>query len=108
MRRGVSLLLLFRLWCLAVVGGLASAQVALAAGPILQVTADGTSSVRPSWSPDGTHIAFQTSQDNAYKVYTMAADGTDRKLISQGGLDDRHRGMESGRQDAGGRLPARS
>jgi Tol biopolymer transport system component len=90
MSRGVSLLLLFRLWCLAVVGGLASTQVALAAGPILQVTADGTSSVRPSWSPDGTHIAFQTSQDNAYHVYTMAADGTDRKLITQGAMDDRH------------------
>ncbi len=72
------------------VGGLASAQVALAAGPILQVTADGTSSVRPSWSPDGTHIAFQTSQDNAYHVYTMAADGSDRRLVSQGAVDDRH------------------
>src|ERR1700730_11649070 len=90
MRRGVSVLLLFRLWCLAVVGRLASVQVALAAGPILQVTADGTSSVRPSWSPDGTHIAYQTSQDNAYKVYTMAADGTDRKLVSASGMDDRH------------------
>jgi Tol biopolymer transport system component len=72
------------------VGGLASVHVALAAGPILQVTADGTSSVRPSWSPDGTHIAFQTSQDNAYRVYTMAADGTDRKLVSAPGKDDRH------------------
>ena len=58
-------------------GGLASAQVALAAGPILQVTADGTSSVRPSWSPDGTRIAFQTSQDNHYRVYMMGADGTE-------------------------------
>jgi Tol biopolymer transport system component len=72
------------------VGGLASAQVALAAGPILQVTADGTSSVRPSWSPDGTHIAFQTSQDNAYRIYVMAADGSDRRLVSQGSVDDRH------------------
>jgi Tol biopolymer transport system component len=72
------------------VGGLASVQVALAAGPILQVTADGTSSVRPSWSPDGTHIAFQTSESNAYHVYTMAADGSDRQLITQGGNDDRH------------------
>src|SRR5438067_10834860 len=71
-------------------GGLASAQVALAAGPILQVTADGTSPVRPSWSPDGTHIAFQTSQANSYHVYTMAADGTDRRLVSQGAVDDRH------------------
>src|SRR6266550_2391779 len=89
-RTGLSLLLLFRLWCVAVVAGLASAQVALAAGPILQVTADGTSSVRPAWSPDGTHIAFQTSQDNAYHVYTMAADGSDRRLASQGTVDDRH------------------
>ena len=81
---------LFRLWCLAVVGGLASAHVALAAGPILQVTADGTSSVRPAWSPDGTHIAFQTSQDNAYHIYTVAADGSDRRRVSQGTVDDRH------------------
>jgi Tol biopolymer transport system component len=70
--------------------GLASAQVAFAAGPILQVTADGTSSVRPAWSPDGTRIAFQTSQDNEYHVYTMAADGSDRRLITQGQNDDRH------------------
>src|SRR5260221_79843 len=53
-------------------------------------TLDGTSSVRPSWSPDGTHIAYQTSQDNAYRVYVMAADGTDRRLVSQGAVDDRH------------------
>jgi dipeptidyl aminopeptidase/acylaminoacyl peptidase len=84
------LLRLFRLWCLALVGGLASAQIAFASGPILQVTADGTSSVRPSWSPDGQHIAYQTSQNNAYHVYVMAADGSDRKLISQGTVDDRH------------------
>jgi Tol biopolymer transport system component len=82
--------ILVRLWCIAVTGGLASAHVALAAGPILQVTADGTSSVRPSWSPDGAHIAFQSSQDNAYKVYTMAADGSDRRLVTQDKNDDRH------------------
>jgi Tol biopolymer transport system component len=81
---------LFRLWALAVISALATAQVALAAGPILQVTADGTSSVRPSWSPDGTHIAFQTSENNAYHVYTMAADGSDRQPITQAGNDDRH------------------
>jgi Tol biopolymer transport system component len=46
--------------------------------------------VRPSWSPDGTRIAFQTSQNNAYRVYTMAADGSDRRLVSQGVVDDRH------------------
>jgi Tol biopolymer transport system component len=89
-KRAVPLVALFRLWSVAVIAGLASAQVALAAGPILQVTADGTSSVRPSWSPDGTRIAFQTSQENAYKIYTMAVDGSDRRLVTQGQNDDRH------------------
>src|SRR5215471_5431948 len=81
---------LFRLCCLAIIGGLASAQVALAAGPILQVTQDGTSSVRPAWSPDGSKLAFQTSQDNTYRVFVMNADGSDRKQITQGPSDDRH------------------
>jgi Tol biopolymer transport system component len=89
---GGPLLMLFRIWALAVGLALATVQVALAAGAgaILQVTADGTSSVRPAWSPDGTHIAFQTSEQNAYHVYTMAADGSDRQLVTQGGNDDRH------------------
>src|SRR5207249_4504494 len=46
--------------------------------------------VRPAWSPDGSHIAFQTSESNAYHVYTMAADGSDRRLVTQSGNDDRH------------------
>jgi len=89
---GGPLVMLFRIWALGVGLALATVQVALAAGAgaILQVTADGTSSVRPSWSPDGTHIAFQTSEQNAYHVYTMAADGSDRQLVTQGGNDDRH------------------
>jgi Tol biopolymer transport system component len=81
---------LFRLWALAVLCGLASAHVALAAGPILQVTANGSSSVRPAWSPDGSHIAFQAAENSADHVYTMAADGSDRQLITQGSNDDRH------------------
>ena len=88
MKRSAAPLVLFRLWILAVIAGMASAQVAFASGPILQVTADGSSSVRPSWSPDGTHIAFQTSEQNAYHVYTMAADGSDVKRLTDGdGVD---------------------
>jgi len=72
-------------------GGLLSAHVAWAASAaIVQVTADGTSTVRPSWSPDGSRIAFQSSQKGAYRVFTVAADGSDRRVISQGDVDDRH------------------
>jgi len=68
-------LILARLLCLAVMAGLGTAQVALASSAaIVQVTADGTSSVRPSWSPDGSRIAFQSTTNGNYAVYTMAAD----------------------------------
>ena len=45
---------------LATLGALVGVQVALAGGssaPIVQITADGTSSVRPAWSPDGGYVA---------------------------------------------------
>ncbi len=87
----MALLPLVRLLCLATLGGLLSAHVAWAASAaIVQVTAEGTSTVRPSWSPDGSRIAFQSSQNGAYRVLTMAADGSDRRAVSHGDVDDRH------------------
>jgi len=80
----------FRLLVFATIFGLASAQVALASSGIVQVTADGTSSVRPALSPDGQRIAFQSSTGGAYRVYTTGVDGSDRRLVSQGDVDDRH------------------
>jgi len=70
--------------------GLASAQVAVASASIVQVTAGGTSSVRPAWSPDAQRIAFQASRGGRYQVFTTATDGSDRQQISQGDVDDRH------------------
>ena len=31
----------------------------------------------PTWSSDGTQIAFETNRDGDYRVYVMNADGTD-------------------------------
>jgi Tol biopolymer transport system component len=81
---------LFRLLCLALMCGLASAQAAFASASIVQVTAEGTSTVRPAWSPDGTRVAFQSTQQGSYRIWTMNADGSDRQRISQGNVDDRH------------------
>ena len=30
----------------------------------------------PSWSPDGTRIAFSSDRDGDYEIYVMNADGT--------------------------------
>jgi hypothetical protein len=41
----------------------------------------------PSWSPDGKRIAFSTTQlpDAKSSIYTVALDGSDRRLVASGG-----------------------
>ncbi len=36
----------------------------------------------PTWSPDGTRIAFASNRDGNFDIYTMAADGTDVQQVS--------------------------
>ena len=36
----------------------------------------------PSWSPDGTRIAFASNRDGNWDIYTMAADGTDVQQVT--------------------------
>ena len=56
---------------------------------VYTVDADGTSLKRlsetlsePSWSPDGERIAFAKRDGNEVALYTMAADGTDVRLVT--------------------------
>ena len=30
----------------------------------------------PSWSPDGSEIAFHSNRDSNFEIYVMSADGT--------------------------------
>jgi dipeptidyl aminopeptidase/acylaminoacyl peptidase len=42
----------------------------------------------PAWSPDGTRIAFDSSRDDQFEIYSMRADGTDvRRLTDHQSLD---------------------
>jgi Tol biopolymer transport system component len=64
---------------------------AIAASPIRQLTSSTATNVRPSWSPDGKSIAFQSNRDGPYHIYVMNSDGSNlRQLTSGDGNDDRH------------------
>ena len=38
----------------------------------------------PSWSPDGSHIAFSGTRDDQYGLYVMDADGSNVRRLSEG------------------------
>ncbi|MBN1690266.1 MAG: PD40 domain-containing protein [Dehalococcoidia bacterium] len=42
------------------------------------ITADGT----PDWSPDGQRIAFSSNQSQNYQIWSMNADGSDRRKLT--------------------------
>jgi TolB protein len=69
---------------------LVSAQAALSASPIQQLTDNAAADVRPAWSADGTRVAFQSNRGKLYQVYVMDADGANERRVSAEGLDDRH------------------
>ncbi|MBU6422973.1 MAG: PD40 domain-containing protein, partial [Chloroflexi bacterium] len=72
---------------LLVVGGASAA----AASPIRQLTNTASESLRPAWSPDGTKIAFQRSDNgDAFQIYVMDANGQNARRLSAGNVDDRH------------------
>jgi Tol biopolymer transport system component len=38
--------------------------------------------VEPSWSPDGSRIAFASKREGSFDIYSMAADGTDTRRLT--------------------------
>ena len=83
-------LALFRVLYLAALMALGASVASAAATPIRQLTNTQASNIRPSWSPDGNQIAFQTNRDGPYHIYLMNADGSNVRQLTSGDADDRH------------------
>src|SRR5436309_10847232 len=70
--------LLGTLWTMPAAGGVAK--------PITDISMDAR---QPSWSPDGTHIAFQAYRTATWQIWTIKADGTDLRPVTSSPYDDR-------------------
>src|SRR5438132_14205189 len=76
--RTIAIDLLGTLWTMPASGGTAK--------PITDISMDAR---QPSWSPDGTRIAFQAYRSSTWQIWTMKADGSELKPVTSGPYDDR-------------------
>ena len=73
---------------------LGDASVAIDEKTITRLTNNDTRDEQPSWSPDGTKIAFASGRDSEhdgylfYQIYSMNADGTNQTNISNNASGD--------------------
>jgi Tol biopolymer transport system component len=66
------------LWSLPATGGTAR-----------RITDEYNDARQPSWSPDGSRIAFQSYRDGTWRIATIAPDGSGMKALTSGPFDDR-------------------
>jgi Tol biopolymer transport system component/imidazolonepropionase-like amidohydrolase len=76
--RTIAIDLLGTLWTMPAGGG--------AATPITDIAMDAR---QPSWSPDGTRLAFQAYRSSTWQIWTVKPDGTDLRAVTSGPYDDR-------------------
>jgi dipeptidyl aminopeptidase/acylaminoacyl peptidase len=53
-----------------------------------RLTEHESEAILPAWSPDGTRIAFTSSQDGNREIYVMDADGANQQRLTDDPADD--------------------
>ncbi len=61
-----------------------------ASAAITQLTHDPANALRPTWSPDGRLIAFDSNREGSFHIYVMDANGNHVRQLTNGSKDDRH------------------
>jgi TolB protein len=57
----------------------------IATGRIIQLTHDAGRNEHPTWSPDGRHLAFESTRSGTRQVWTMLANGSNPKPLTEEG-----------------------
>jgi len=58
------------------------------AAAVIRLTTDPATDFDPTWSPDGTRIAFRSQRDGNDEIYVMNADGTCQINLTNDPADD--------------------
>ncbi|MFY9973452.1 MAG: hypothetical protein WAK53_04290 [Chromatiaceae bacterium] len=56
----------------------------LARGRAGQLMLSNASDIHPRWSPDGSRLAFSSNRTGRYEIWTVAADGSDARQVTDG------------------------
>src|SRR5213083_910098 len=76
--RTIAIDLVGTLWTMPAAGGTAK--------PITDISMDAR---QPSWSPDGSRLAFQAYRSSTWQIWTIKADGSELRPVTSGPYDDR-------------------
>ena len=60
----------------------------LATAKNIQLTQNAGDNERPTWAPDGKHIAFASNRSGTSHIYSMLADGTKLRRLTNNGKNE--------------------
>jgi Tol biopolymer transport system component len=62
--------------------------VTVSSGSVTRLTNNTAEDLYPTWSPDGTKLAFESDRDGDLEIYAMSATGTGVTKLTKNSVDD--------------------